>query len=282
MRLFVDNLTNIDFSYLCPIRGLVGETWLAHIALDGILDEQGMVCDFGVVKKTLREWLDTHLDHCLLVPTSTSSVRSGRDGQAAHVTLTLEDGGTVAVEAPAQAIQLLAIPAITPDNVAKWCIDQLKDVFGNTVARLHMSFTPETIDGPYYHYSHGLKKHRGQCQRIAHGHRSRLFIWRNDQLCLASMQHWARRWQDIYIGTREDLMFEKNETMSFRYSAREGDFSLRLPKNRCYLIEQDSTVEHLAQHLADTVGRQFPGELIRVQAFEGIGKGAIAESRVLK
>ena len=52
MRLFVDQLTNVDFSYLCPARGLLGETWLASIQLVGSLDEQGMVCDFGTVKNT--------------------------------------------------------------------------------------------------------------------------------------------------------------------------------------------------------------------------------------
>ena len=51
MHLFVDNLTNVDFSYLDADRGVVGETWLASIVLEGALDEQGMVCDFGIVKK---------------------------------------------------------------------------------------------------------------------------------------------------------------------------------------------------------------------------------------
>ena len=72
MRLFVDNLTNVDFSYLCPVRGLLGETWLAHIELTGALDAQGMVCDFGIVKKHLRDWLDSELDHRLLIPTDYS------------------------------------------------------------------------------------------------------------------------------------------------------------------------------------------------------------------
>src|SRR5690625_7462263 len=68
MLLFVDHLTNVDFSFLDERRGLLGETWLANVQLKGDLDDQGMVCDFGIVKKRLRQWLDEELDHRLLVP----------------------------------------------------------------------------------------------------------------------------------------------------------------------------------------------------------------------
>ncbi|MEL7400763.1 MAG: hypothetical protein AAFN68_09355 [Pseudomonadota bacterium] len=68
MQLFVDQLTNVDFSYLDAQRGMVGETWWASALLDGMLDNQGMICDFGIVKKTLRNWLDQDVDHRLLLP----------------------------------------------------------------------------------------------------------------------------------------------------------------------------------------------------------------------
>ena len=65
--LFVNKLTNIDFSFLDPYQGLVGESWLLDIQLDGSLNEEGMVLDFGLVKKAVREYVDTVIDHCLVV-----------------------------------------------------------------------------------------------------------------------------------------------------------------------------------------------------------------------
>lgn len=278
MRLFVDNLTNIDFSYLCPSRGLVGETWLAHIELIGNLDDHGMVCDFGIVKKELRHWLDTELDHRLLVPAHATNLTFAQGKEHCEVTLKQSDDSTMLwTRAPHQAITLIDTSAITAESAANWCIDQLGDIFGQSIAQIRLSFTSEHIEGPSYHYSHGLKKHLGNCQRIAHGHRSKILIWRNGTLCQQTMKDWAAMWQDIYIATQEDLLLEKNDLVNFRYTAEQGTFELSLPKNRCYFIDTDTTVEHIATHIAKVLSAKYPTEHIKVKAFEGIGKGAIME-----
>ncbi|WP_045860532.1 6-carboxytetrahydropterin synthase [Teredinibacter purpureus] len=283
MRLFVDNLTNVDFSYLDAQRGLVGETWLASIELDGALDEQGMVCDFGIVKKKLRHWLDTVLDHCLLVPEKSSALQlQTKDGQQG-INWHLTTGELLKCASPNEAITLIATEQITPTSVANWCIEQLRSEFPDSIESLKLTFTNENIDGPFYHYSHGLKKHAGNCQRIAHGHRSRIDIWRNGSLSLCDMDAWALKWQDIYIGTKEDLSHTSDsafdtDNYAFTYHSQQGHFSLSLPKTRCYLMATDTTVEFIAQHIALTLKQQYPDDTITVKAYEGIGKGAIAQA----
>ena len=99
MRLFVDNLINVDFSFLHPTRGIVGETWLASVELIGDLDEQGMVCDFGIVKKMLRHWLDEEIDHRLLVPCSAPALVSLNDNEVCKLDWKTPKG-IIAMEAP--------------------------------------------------------------------------------------------------------------------------------------------------------------------------------------
>ncbi len=284
MLLFVDNLTNVDFSYLHPQRGLLGETWLAHITLHGALDAQGMVCDFGIVKKTVRNWLDREIDHRLAVPANSSNLALTHQGEQIALTWQLHTGqqhnGQLHTQSPRDAIALVTAQEITPESVAAWATAELRKHLPDTIDQIELSFTQEAIQGVDYQYSHGLKKHLGNCQRIAHGHRSTLAIWRNDEKSTTLEQQWAEKWRDIYIGTREDL---QEETLIagvphcvFRYTAQQGDFTLTLPKHQCYLIDTDSTVEFIAQHIAQQLHLAEPTATFKVKAYEGMGKGAIA------
>ena len=289
MRLFVDNLTNVDFSYLHAERGVVGETWLANIELIAELDEQGMICDFGIVKKMLRNWLDTEIDHRLAVPATSPNLKqlhlnqehsklewayqADNDHQACP-------NDTLTMQSPQQAICMVTASEITPTSVAAWCIDQLKPLFPESVIELKLTFTIESISTPFYHYSHGLKKHNGNCQRIAHGHRSKIEIWKNNQLDSALMQEWADRWQDIYIGSESDIDTTANVDnahIAFAYTAQQGDFKICLPKRVCYLMNTDTTVELIAQHIASKLKERNPEYQYRVKAYEGLSKGAIVE-----
>lgn len=283
MLLFVDNLTNVDFSFLDPERGLLGETWLANVTLQGELDAQGMVCDFGTVKKLLRHWLDTELDHRLAVPIRSPNITITEVGEQIEIHWQFGSKGEfLHTRSPRSAIALVDTEVLTPESIAAWCLTQLTVLFPESVAQLALNFTSEVIDGAFYHYSHGLKKHDGNCQRIAHGHRSRINIWSNEQQSSALEHQWAARWQDIYIGTDEDVASSPEHTSGhyyqFTYTSAQGEFELTLPQRCCYLIATDTTVELLAEHIAKQTRAENPELAIRVKAFEGINKGAIAEA----
>lgn len=282
MHLFVDNLTNVDFSYLDHHRGLIGETWLASIVLDGALDQQGMVCDFGIVKKTVREWLDNTIDHCLLVANKHPAASIQEGETESQVSWQLSHNREILCRSPIGAITYIDTTEITPKNVSLWCVEQLRALLPESLQAIELVFKPEPIDHHFYHYSHGLKKHDGNCQRIAHGHRSTIEIYQDNKRNHALEKAWCEQWQDIYIATDSDLVetFEQNGEcyQRFAYTAEQGEFSLSLPATSCYHISTDSTVEWIAQHIAATLKQQFPESSFTVKAFEGIGKGAIAQS----
>ncbi|WP_221798752.1 6-carboxytetrahydropterin synthase [Oceanobacter mangrovi] len=275
MQLFVNQLTNVDFSYLDAERGMVGETWLASALLNGALDDQGMVCDFGVVKKTLRNWLDDELDHRLLVPVDSPALSYTTSGD--RIQLTWQSArGPIELDCPLQAVTLVGAETINEHSVSAWCLQQLMGSFPVNVEQLQLEFEPENIHGAFYHYSHGLKKHNGNCQRIAHGHRSRIEIKLDGRRSHDVENAWEERWCDIYIGTESDLIEQTDSAFLFAYDAPQGHFKLKIEKSHCYLMDTETTVELIATHLAKVIKAAYPQQQVEVRAFEGINKGAVA------
>ena len=280
MQLFVDNLTNVDFSYLDDQRGLVGETWLASVLLDGGLDQTSMIWDFGVVKKVLRNWLDDQLDHRLLVPTKSERLSYKIENDRISLNWNFGNDNTLTMEAPLEAVALIDAEEINDQTASIWSIRQLSNHFPDNLEHIQLSFEAEEINAAYYHYSHGLKKHDGNCQRIAHGHRSRIQIWSDGARDRDLENNWADRWTDIYIGSEEDLVSISSDDkpiMHFAYDAPQGHFELTLPKQVCYLMPTDTTVECIAAHIAQVLHDEEPSRRITVKAFEGLNKGAIFE-----
>lgn len=275
--LFVKRLTVIDFSYLDSVRGLVGESWQVDIELEGGLDEQGMVFDFGHIKKMIKSLIDEHYDHKLFVPIKQPGLEIDQQSGCSTIRFPLESGAFIEQISPDEAILLVDAISIEPENLESTIIKTIEPHMPNNVQRIGLHLWPEQIDDAYYHYSHGLKHHDGNCQRIAHGHRSRINILRNGQRDEALELAWAEQWRDKYIGTREDLV-NRNEDhgrLYFSYESPQGKFSLGLPKQTCYVMDTDSTVENIAQHIANELKHRHPEDNFTVYAYEGVDKGAI-------
>lgn len=281
-QLFVRKLTVIDFSYLDPERGLLGESWLVDVILAGSLDHQGMVLDFSDVKKKVKRLIDEEFDHKLIVPAEYKRCTTTEHGKRLHNRFTTADGRFIEHIAPASAYCFLSADKVTTDHLSKAIIDRLTQYLPDNVNSVTLKLYPENIKGDYYHYSHGLKHHAGNCQRIAHGHRSRIEIFENGKRDTALEHEWAQKWRDIYIGTKSDINQQTNingtDYINFRYTACQGQFELTLPASNCYLIDIDTTVENLAQHITNKLKEKYPDRELTVYTFEGIDKGAIGHT----
>lgn len=280
--LFVDQLTAIDFAFFDPVRGIVGESWIVDLVLEGELDDQGMVFDFGDVKKRIKQAIDATLDHKFAVPSQYAEMSITQDGDKLTLEMRDKQGRFYQHQSPAQAVALINSESITRESALPLLQDACSKVVPDNVKKIFLNLRTEQISGDYYHYAHGLKKHLGDCQRIAHGHRSQIHIFENGERNKQLEAYWCELWRDIYIGTAEDLQkdFEDdgNQYFEFAYRSEQGEFSLVIPSERCHIMEQDSTVELIAQHIVDQLKEKHPKSAIEVRAFEGVNKGAIAFS----
>ncbi|MDY7024825.1 MAG: 6-carboxytetrahydropterin synthase [Pseudomonadota bacterium] len=286
--LFVAKLNQVDFCYLDPERGLLGESWWYDIVLYGELDDQGMIFDFGPAKKLIKQRLDEWVDHKLLLPMHHENVSINKsasigccdpvqDSALWQVDWAFAKADRLTTQAPASAFTELATSEITPEAVAEAMVPRLMTEMPDNVTAIDLSFYNEPLNGAYYHYSHGLKKHQGNCQRIAHGHRSTIEIYRDGRRDAQLESLWAERFCDIHLITQEDLV-QDAELRTVAYQAPQGRFELTLPARCTYLMDQDTTVENIAAHIAKQCKANYPESTFRVRAFEGINKGAEVKS----
>jgi 6-pyruvoyl-tetrahydropterin synthase len=293
MQLFVNNLTVIDFSFLCKTRGIVGESLIVDVLLDGELNEMSMVLDFGIVKKQIKSIIDEAVDHKLLLPllepgllVGNSLYNEGHEFVDFNSTV-----GSYYLQSPACAFAKINSTVIDIAAIKAHLTVIIMAQLPANVQGLTITLRTENIDSDYYHYTHGLKLHDGNCQRIAHGHRSIINIFENGQRSTKKEALWCKRWQDIYIASECDRIEQANAQLSehamsnvtpdhhyFSYSAPQGRFDIAVPSNVLEVVDCDSTVELLADWIARQLKKQSAASVFKVIAFEGVGKGAIASA----
>lgn len=283
-RLFVDNLTVLDFSYFHSTRGVVGESWIVDVELVGDLNDEGMVFDFGHVKKLLKAALDSGMDHTLVLPAKLPGLTLQETDNGERIQAEFRNARgerRFYYESPREAVYLVETDDISIDSVRPTLEAHLNTLVPDNVSQVVLRLRSELIDGPFYHYSHGLKKHQGDCQRICHGHRSRIEIFRNGQRDTEVERDWAERFQDIYLVTEEDIVHSQpveSDLVHIGYDAEQGRFDVWLPEASTEILKTDTTVELIAAHLANSLAAEYPRDRWRVRAFEGVMKGAISES----
>ncbi len=294
MKLFVNNLTVIDYSYLCHQRGMVGESLIVDIELDGSLNDECMVLDFGLVKKQIKAVIDFEVDHKLLVAANHETVSFNVLEDTVQLLLDRPEQLPIYLNCPHEAFALLDADVVNEDSIIRHLETAIKAVLPDNVTGLVLKLAPEPMFGPFYHYSHGLKKHDGNCQRIAHGHRSIIEIERNGEKAEDLEQYWASRWNDIYLITTNDLVSSSDITLPqelsvlagvpnmhfVAYEAPQGRFELAIPEQACEVVAFDTTVEQLTSYVAQTLANDNPGDKIDVIGYEGVDKGAMASAQV--
>ncbi|MGJ8670084.1 MAG: 6-pyruvoyl trahydropterin synthase family protein [Oceanococcus sp.] len=272
-RLFIADLSHLDCAWFDPQHGLVGETWRVDAELGGELDDEGMLCDFGIVKSVLKQALDADFDHRLLLDKQQARLLD-QQAEQAHIALRCEDGDEYQYQAPEQSFALVDCRNINTLDLAAALQTQLHALLPDNISELILRLSPAHERGAY-RYCHGLRQHAGNCQRMAHGHRAHMQIRVDGERQTSLEQHWQQAFDCRYIGSAEDLS-TVGARHRYAYTGSQGQFELELPQQRSRPIDAQPTIEHITAYMSRQIAIDIPNKHIECQAFEGIGKGAIS------
>jgi 6-pyruvoyl-tetrahydropterin synthase len=273
-QLFVKHLTVIDFSYLSQDR-IVGESYIVDIILSGSLDSEGVIFDFSYAKKLIKSFIDSNLDHTLVYATKQKNLTVFNKSGQIILELNANSKSAILYESPKQATCAIETDKITLSNVEQYLQSALKAILPANISQIEVILKIEDIKGSFFNYSHGLRKHYGNCQRMAHGHRSAIELSVNNIRDLNLEQYWANVWDKIYIGNNLDILKTDETHYFFQYESSQGLHFLKIPIAHCYLLNTDTTIEQISEYLANKIKESNMNNLVKVQLYEGVNKGAI-------
>lgn len=293
--LFVDAFTVLDYAYLDPQQGVRGDSLHVSAQLTGELDAQGFILDFGRTKKLLKRVVDDTLDHRCAVPTRSpalESVGANSSAPAAAVGFRYRaEGAVIEYACPAEALALVDAETIDEATLARFLEARLAEVLPANVHGVRITLAPEPrcSTEASFRYTHGLKHHDGNCQRLLHGHRNVIeALWdgRRDAELEAFLAatfadaHFAHAGDvedfeasGLVLGTRDAA---RPGFVSIRYRAAQGEFAARLPAARLIAFEVEPSIENMTRRAWELVRERFEldGARLVVRGYEGLQKGA--------
>ncbi|MDB2447205.1 6-carboxytetrahydropterin synthase [bacterium] len=288
--LFIKELDILDCAVYSEEHGIIGTSWHVDVEVEGQLDENGFVYDFSHTKKLVKNTLKNTLDHALILPSKNKNIDLSESGGTVNLSITTPES-TWKYKAPKQAIYTVEDATVNAETVSreaeKVILKDLPDTVVSVKVRL---YEEEVTDGSsIFRYTHGLPHHKGLCQRLFHGHRSKIVVLKNDVKCLESEELIANSWFNKNVHIAEPGQFKskpwdvytrgsKGEYAVLSYEAEEGYFEAEIPAEKVFIVEQATSIESIAQGLCKVLKNNSPESNFTVIPHEGINKGGIARS----
>jgi 6-pyruvoyl-tetrahydropterin synthase len=279
--LFLNDFTVLDYAFIGP-SWLAGDSYFVSAELGGALDAQDFLLDFSAAKKILKSLVDESFDHKLLVPAALAKVR----GQI------LSWGESWEFEAPCSAYEIF------PD------MEISASILENHLARLARAKLPSNVETvrfrltsparfekeANFRYTHGLRFHAGNCQRLFHGHRNPVEIWVNGIRSAEWETRLAKEWDGAHFVALSTLKNpvalglvsgerhpEHTGVAEVEYSGSQGRFRGRLPASRVILTNSEPSIETMSALALERLRSWGLRGRLRVVAYEGLNKGAACE-----
>jgi 6-pyruvoyl-tetrahydropterin synthase len=276
VTLFYKHLTALDFAYWDQSNGPMGESYWVNVELSGQTDHEGVIFDFSLAKKAIKDIVDRFVDHCLVVPSHLVEKLGSRY---------LLKQQNFFYEAPSEAFALIEENTYSPEaleaHIAHLILTHMpKNIVGVKVILEREYLPSESLS---FQYTHGLKMHYGNCQRLLHGHRNTLEIWVNEvkrpdiEKTLIS-NHWN---ESVHFVLDKNIVNNTGSEIEVAYTSSQGLFTATIPSSQAFILPHETTIELLSDYFASMVVDLFckPNDVVKVIAYEGMAKGAISQKR---
>lgn len=276
-RLFIEGVTGIDCGILDSELGLIGQSWLVDLNLEGPRNAQGMVIDFGIVKPALRDICRHSFDHRLLVPLQSPSLQQSSTASGLRIEYTYHQDQRLSHLSPEASVRHIETRQVSRQVLEETLALELSAMLNGSDIAVTIRLREAHANLPNgFRYTHGLRQHHGECQRIGHGHASQLEIRVDGVRSADDESTMVTELINKHIVASADIIARQGDRVQLGYDAVAGRHELELPASRVFALEGEATVENIAEHIAEDRKDRHAGRHIEVTVWEGTGKGATA------
>jgi len=281
--LFYQQVTILDYAYLDKQLGPMGNSLFVDAFIEGPLDFQGMIMDFGKVKPTIKRIIDEYFDHRLIL---TNEQSQNFNGTEVFFEWKNDQGINkfLKYKAPEECFYSSGVDELDCAGLEK-SLSLLVNTFLErptltVTIKVRSEFT-EVSNVPFFYYTHGLKHHEGNCQRLLHGHGNTIKvkinnILRND-IAFKLVSKLTNSLGSTHFIYEKNIKQYSSDSITVQYQSTQGMFQLEMSPDYVLIIPCETTIEQLSQYFCQVVVKEFAevGDIVEVAAFEGIAKGAI-------
>lgn len=288
--LFIKELDILDCAVFCPEHGVIGSSWHVDVEIEGQLDRNGFVYDFSHTKRVIKETLKNSLDHALIIPNAHKSIKIETKNQIASLEIYSKKGAWK-YTAPSKSIFQISAQEVTSDTISREAGNIILKDLPSTVSNIKVTLRDENIsdEDSLFRYTHGLPFHDGLCQRLLHGHRSKLIIYKDDKRDTEIEKLVIENWfgKNVHIADKSQFKSEcwepykrgpKDSYTTLSYTSAEGTFTAEIPSNFIFTVEQATSIESISQGICKALKALYPESSFTVIPHEGINKGGIARA----
>lgn len=297
VRIFVRNVTVLDCAVWDPTCGPRGQSWQVDVEWHGQTDDEGVIVDFSIAKKTAKEIIDRLFDHRLLVSeTSIQSTDNSRVLCCPPHELGLQN--SFLLETYQESLAVLAADTLADLSRGDTRLlelkvaHEIKKASPTNISDIRVRLKPhEARELPiHFNYLHSLRLHSGNCQRF-HGHSNIVEVFEEEQLrpeaaaevaaalngkylvaesyvCGASSkasEQFFKLQEQYRLGTQTHELIE--------YQGTQGIVTLLVPRQRLVLMPDESTIENISHWIFERFFARMHN--VQVYGYEGLHKGAM-------
>ncbi|MCY4380335.1 MAG: hypothetical protein OXC40_02035 [Proteobacteria bacterium] len=301
--LFIEQADVIDLGLWLDGKP-VGASFALDCELSGPLSPLGFVSDFSVAKKTIKNTLKKYLDHRFVVPLADEFYELQENkNQVVWQPRSLGDQGRNSYDKNHDYVYVGPRSSVYPirgAQVSESVLSQeITELVGGSFREIGVSYSRMQVtlssmsSSPVnqdvcFRYTHGISGHQGQCHRLWHGHSSKVIVWRNGERSPALeaylKEHIIQK-QSIHLAEPGQIVAPslwdvgslgpKAQLCEIKYQSASGYYYAKMPASSVFLLPSSTSVEVFAQSLASAVKKEDHLAHIRVQLYEGLGKGSI-------